>query len=147
MNIQRIISSPFVRAVQTIERLSKKIELEIEIDKRLSERRLSSEDLPDWLEKLKVTYDDFDLKLPGGESSREAAARIRQTVDDVLLNDNTDTVIIVTHGNILSLLINQFDNHFGFDQWRKMSNPDVYLLTYPNENYHIERMWKEEYNV
>ena len=46
-NISRIISSPFTRAIQTITPYATNKNFEIELDERLKERILSSENLPD----------------------------------------------------------------------------------------------------
>ena len=74
--IDRIISSPFLRAIQSVEPISEETNIKIEIDECLSERTLSTTDLPDWLEKLKATFNDLELKFQGGESSKEAMNRI-----------------------------------------------------------------------
>ena len=93
----------------------------------LKERVLSSENLPDWFEKLKQTYEDRDIKFVGGESSNEATIRILEVVNE-LLDSDLSSAAIVTHGNILSLLLNHFNREFGFDNWRLLSNPDVFVL-------------------
>ena len=126
--IDRILSSPFLRAIHSIEPLSNEWNIAIEVDERLAERILSTEDLPDWLEKLKATYDDLELKYDGGESSREAMDRIVQVVDEAFERDE-ENIIIVTHGNIMSLLIRNFQSSFGFEDWKKLKNPDVFLLS------------------
>lgn len=64
----------------------------------------------DWMDKLNATFDNLDLKFPGGESSREAMANIVNVVMDVLNCEHENTVV-VTHGNILSLLFNHFDEN------------------------------------
>ncbi|KPB05955.1 histidine phosphatase family protein [Bacillus sp. CHD6a] len=129
LQIDRIITSPFLRAIQTIEPLAKKSEINIEIDERLAERTLSSGDLPDWLEKLEETYEDLELKFEGGESSREAMERIVQVVEEAHESDG-ETIIIVTHGNIMSLLIRYYQPSFGFEDWMNLGNPDVYRLSW-----------------
>ncbi|WP_010098249.1 histidine phosphatase family protein [Ornithinibacillus scapharcae] len=53
VGIEKIVSSPFKRAVDSIYPLATTRNLEIQIDKRLSERVLSTMDLPDWQDKLK----------------------------------------------------------------------------------------------
>ena len=68
--INRIISSPFRRTIQTITPFAHKHNLEIEVDERLKERILSTENLSDWFEKLKQTFEDEDIKFTGGESSK-----------------------------------------------------------------------------
>ncbi|HLU21640.1 MAG TPA: histidine phosphatase family protein [Bacillaceae bacterium] len=69
-NIDRIISSPFTRAIQSITPYAKKRNINIEIDNRLAERTLSNQSYHDWMEKLKKTFTDMDLKYDSGEGSR-----------------------------------------------------------------------------
>jgi len=142
IKIDRIISSPFLRAIQSVEPIREKINLEIDIDERLSERILSTMDLPDWLEKLKVTFSDMELKFEGGESSQEAMNRVVNVIEDILKSKNENT-IIVTHGNLMSLLLQHFNSDFGFEQWKNLSNPDVFLLCFKNNEVTLERLWKE----
>lgn len=126
--IDRIVSSPFLRAIQSVEPLSKAIDKTIEVDDALAERTLSSLDLPDWMEKLKATYEDLELKFEGGESSKEAMDRIVTVVEEALESD-AENIIIVTHGNIMSLLLKNYKNSFGFEDWKNLMNPDVFLLS------------------
>lgn len=135
--IDRVISSPFKRAIQTIEPLTTRLNIEIETSSKLAERVLSTQNMPDWFERLRVTYEDFELKYEGGESSREATNRIVEVVDGVLKADAENT-IIVTHGGLLSLLLHHYDNNLGYEQWAKLTNPDVYLLTSGK----LERIWE-----
>lgn len=126
--VDRIISSPFLRAIQSVEPLSRAIDITIDVDDRLAERTLSSADLLDWMEKLKATYDDLELKFEGGESSREAMDRIVTVVEEALESD-AENIIIVTHGNIMSLLLKNYQDSFGFEDWKNLRNPDVFLLS------------------
>jgi predicted acetyltransferase len=139
ISIDRIITSPYKRAVQSIEPLAKRRNLEIETNDLLTERVLSSQNLSDWLEKLRATYDDFELKFEGGESSYEAVSRIVSVVEDVLTGEAQDT-IIVTHGNLLSLLLNHYNHHFGFEEWKSLRNPDVFLLEKEDDKLTYERL-------
>ncbi|MBM7631065.1 histidine phosphatase family protein [Geomicrobium sediminis] len=143
ITIDRIISSPFLRAIQSVEPMSEKAKLKIEIDERLSERTLSTRDLPGWLEKLKTTFSDLDLKFEGGESSKEAMKRIVNVVDEAFENESENT-IIVTHGNLMSLLLKSYDNSFDFNSWKRLSNPDVFVLNYINNEVTMERLWRED---
>ena len=140
--IDRIISSLYKRAVQTVEPLAKRMNLEIETNNLLTERVLSSKNLSDWLEKLEATFADFDLKFEGGESSSEAKKRIISVMEEVVNNEAQNT-IIVTHGNLLSLLLNHYNNHFGFEEWKDLRNPDVFLLKIENEPIKYERLLLE----
>ncbi|TWT27433.1 histidine phosphatase family protein [Planomicrobium sp. CPCC 101110] len=136
--ISGLISSPFVRAIQTIEPLASELNMAVEIDERLAERVLSTEDLPDWLERLEESFRDLDLKLSGGESGIEAMER-----GAAVLEAAPDKCVLVTHGNMLGLLLKQIDADFGFEEWMKLSNPDVYEVKIWDGNRAISRLWRE----
>ena len=141
VQINKIISSPYVRAVQSIKPLAESKEIDIIKDARLSERILSTENYPDWMEKLKMTFQDKSLTFIGGESSNEALCRISSVVDEVI-NSPEENVMLVTHGAIMSLLLNSMDEGFGFEQWQTLSNPDIYLVEVLEGERTFKRIWK-----
>ncbi|MFD2115217.1 histidine phosphatase family protein [Paenibacillus yanchengensis] len=142
-DIDFIISSPFERAYQTIASLAEQISIEVVIDDRLAERILSSEKHPDWREMLSKTYDDLDICFAGGESSNMAMSRASSVVMEVL-NSEYKNIVLVSHGNLISLLLKYFDNRFGFKEWETLSNPDVFLLVFSVGNQpNIHRIWTE----
>lgn len=138
--IDHIISSPYVRAVESITPFARNQNLKIHIDNRLSERVLSSEDLVEWLPLLRESFDDLDRNLTGGESSREAMMRGVSVVQDIL-KSSYQHVAVVTHGNLLSLILKHYDDSFGFVEWKGLTNPDVYVLRIHDENIEIDRAW------
>lgn len=139
--IKQIISSPYARAVQSIKPLAETLKLEIEMDERLKERVLSTANLPNWFEQLKSTFNDHELKLEGGESSKKASERISQVVTE-LEGSLSGNAAIVTHGNIMALLLSRYIDDFGFEEWRTLSNPDVYVLRTESGETTCERIWK-----
>ncbi|MCA0968971.1 histidine phosphatase family protein [Halobacillus litoralis] len=141
-DVDRIISSPFLRAVETIKPYALKKGLQIETDERLQERILSHEPLDDWEEVLHDTFQDHDLKLNGGESSKEAKERITSLVDE-LEEKNEGNVLLVTHGNLLALLLQKYNREIGFYQWKRLSNPDVYVVQKQGGEYTVQRVWDQ----
>lgn len=142
VKVDRVISSPFLRAIQTIEPFAQQRDLKVEKNSRLTERVLSSIYFPDWMDKLEATFNEMDLKYKDGESSNEAKYRIVEVVKEILTS-NAENTIIVAHGGIISLLLNHYDKNFGFKQWKSLSNPDMYLLNISPENFQIKRIWKD----
>ncbi|KKI90624.1 phosphoglycerate mutase [Bacillus sp. SA1-12] len=140
LTVERIISSPYKRAIQSVQPLAKRLEIEIESHTQLTVRILSTCNLPDWYEKLKITFDDLGVKFEGGESSQEAMQRILAVVEEEFRSE-CDHSVIVTHGNLLSLLLHHYNKEFGFDEWKNLSNPDVFLLKKENDNVMFERIW------
>ncbi|MCM3758213.1 histidine phosphatase family protein [Sporosarcina aquimarina] len=138
-NVDHIISSPFERAIQSITPFSQVTGIPIVKDERLKERVLSNENLEDWLEKLKVTFEDMELRYNGGESSKDAMNRIIGLFAEIIKSD-MKTSIIVTHGNLLSLALKYYDSSFGFEDWKKLSNPDIYLLQFDGDQVIIKHL-------
>lgn len=139
--IDRIISSPFLRAIQSVTPLSERTGIDIESDERLSERVLSSESLPDWLEKLEETFTNMELVFEGGESSRQATERAVNVIKGILTGESHHTVV-VTHGNLLSLILKHYDNSVGFEDWKRLTNPDVFRMTWKDGYISMNRIWK-----
>lgn len=137
-NIERIISSPYTRATQSITPLAQRLNLAVELDARLAERVLCLGSRPDWLKHLAASFSDLDLCLEGGESSREAMQRVVAVVAEIQRHVSQNTVL-VTHGNLMTLLLKHFDDAIGFAEWRALSNPDVYRVVL-NEPFSIQRL-------
>ena len=140
-SIDQIVSSPFTRAIQSIEPLAKRLGLEIKLDDRLIEAALSTIDYPDWLDRLRSTFSDFDLSFEGGESSRAATARAVAAITDAL-QSGTDSTLTVTHGRLMTLILKHFNPAYGFEDWKNLSAPDVYRVTIKDGSPEMERLWK-----
>lgn len=137
--IERIISSPLTRAYQSILPLSEQLGLTIEVDDRLIERVLSSVSLDNWRERLAETFADLDLSFEGGESSRIAMARGVAVVNQAI-EQTKNPVVIVTHGNLMALILKHFDAQVGYTTWENLQNPDVYSLQMSDEGVFTKRM-------
>lgn len=132
LEIERIISSPFARAYQSIAPLSESLGLTVEIDERLIERVLSPVSLDNWRKRLAETFVDIDLSFAGGESSRTAMERGVAVVREAM-RQTTGSVVIVTHGNLMTLILKQFDDQVGYAEWESLRNPDVYYIRFDSE--------------
>lgn len=145
-NITYIASSPYVRAINTITPLSDNLNIPINIDHRLKEKVLTSEEVEDFIPLLKAAFKDSDLKYQGGESSREATSRAIMALDDLVKREE-ESIAVVTHGELFSLIIKYFDDSFGYDGWKSLTNPDIYVLTFKDNDMNkksveIKRIWK-----
>ncbi|MBG9794113.1 phosphoglycerate mutase [Paenibacillus dendritiformis] len=141
-NIEQILSSPYERACRTIAPLANKLGMDIALDDRLAERVLSGKSHPAWRDMLRKTYDDLDLCYEGGESSAAAMKRAGSVIAEAL-ESGYNNVVIVSHGNLISLLLKHFDDRFGFKEWEALSNPDVYHLSFEQNAPAIRRIWTE----
>ncbi|MBN8549445.1 MAG: histidine phosphatase family protein [Deltaproteobacteria bacterium] len=125
--ITGIRCSPFVRATSSIMPFSLKTGIPVTVDEELAERRLGICPTEDWKAALKATFENDMLAYPEGESSKTALERGRAALHRALTLQGA-TPLIVTHGNLLTLLLCSFDKRFGFDEWERMKSPALYLV-------------------
>jgi len=140
--IDHIISSPYERAIATIEPLARETKLAINKDARLCERVVSSAALSDWEEKLYDSFQDGEMRLPGGETSAEATERGISVIRE-LTQGSYKNIAVVTHGNIMCLMLRYYDAKYGFQDWKNLTNPDVFELLVNNKNEPggLKRIW------
>jgi 2,3-bisphosphoglycerate-dependent phosphoglycerate mutase len=80
------------------------------------------------------------LSFEGGESSRMAMDRGVSVIQDILAG-TSETTIMVTHGNLMTLILKHFDERSGFEEWKSLTNPDVYMLSCEGELVSIKHLW------
>jgi len=125
--IDRIVSSTYRRAQETIAPFAARSGLRIELEPRLVERRLSPEPIPDWRDVVRRSFGEPDFVVPGGESGRETLERGWAALEAVL-DGGHELPAIVSHGQLISLVLSRIDPSFGFDGWRSLRNPDILLV-------------------
>jgi 2,3-bisphosphoglycerate-dependent phosphoglycerate mutase len=140
LGIARILSSPFARARDSVAPLAARLGIPVETDDRLIERVLTTEPLPDWRAHLARSFDDDNYQLAGGESSHAATARAVAVLEEARPHPARATVV-VTHGNLLALLLRHYDSRAGFAAWDALTNPDVYRVTFGVPPQPIVRLW------
>ncbi len=128
LGIDAVYSSPYLRAVQTIEPFAAKHALPINIEPDLRERRLSAEPLDDWLDHIRRSFANLDHRAPGGETLREAQSRGLAALQRIHTERPTHAAI-ASHGNLLASLLHHMDPSFGFESWQAMPNPALYQVT------------------
>jgi 2,3-bisphosphoglycerate-dependent phosphoglycerate mutase len=142
--IDKIISSHYKRAIDSINLFATQVDAPIHIDERLGERVLSDVHLSNWQELLAKTFIDLDISFQGGESSKAAMRRAVAVIEEEITS-SAETFLLVTHGNLMMLLLKHFDNRFGYEEWSKLSNPDMYeVVITENGEATISRLWKEQ---
>lgn len=140
-----IISSPYLRAIESIKPFAESNNLRVELDDRLQERILSNEPIDDWMEVLEQSFNELDFKLPGGESANDAITRGNALLDSIFQDNDLNNMILVSHGNLISLMLKSFDQTIGFDEWKNLNNPDVYLIESNGDKHSITCLWETSY--
>ena len=73
--VDMIVSSSYTRAQQSIVPFVDRLSFPIQLDERLTERRLSSSPIDHWRQVVRDSFEDLDLRASGGESGREVLGR------------------------------------------------------------------------
>ena len=141
VRIERIISSPFARAQQSAAPLAARVGIAIETDARLRERSLTTASRSDWRDLVRASFDDLDLRLEGGESNRTAMHRAAAVLEGIRRHP-AQTTALVTHGNLLTLLLKCLDGRVGFDEWGRLTYPDVFRVALRDGGPQVARIWR-----
>ena len=128
--ISAIYSSPYQRAIETIEPLTLTFGLPIQLDKRLIERKLSSQPVSDqtFETTLKQLWQNPDSSLPGGESNLIAQNRALAFLQELEENHQDEHIIISSHGNLICILLSYFDGQIHYDFWKQLPMPAILIL-------------------
>lgn len=140
-------SSPYTRAKQTIQYIAEQKSLDIVEYEELLERPIKGLDYrapwEELYEAIRCSFIDKDFALEGGESTRIAQQRSIPIIERLLEEQRGKNIVIGTHGNIMTIIMNYFDDAYGFDFWSAASKPDIYRLTFDrNQLEQVERIWK-----
>ena len=125
--IDAIVTSSYRRSQETVGPLAELLRLPIEPDPRVNERVLSPHPIENWREVVRDSFADPDLRAPGGESASDVMQRAWPVLHG-LLSGSAALPVVVTHGNLLALVLHSIDPDFGYAGWESLSNPDVYRL-------------------
>ncbi|MGE7880635.1 histidine phosphatase family protein [Bacillus sp. NPDC094077] len=147
--IDIFISSPYNRAMLTIEESANFYEKEIVVYENLKECRFSSEGKiisdKEVYPLVKKMFSNPDFALTEGESYADCQRRVVKVLKEILMDFQGHKIVIGTHGLVMTLMMNYFDNQYGFEFLINTSKPDVYKLEFKEEQLmNVERVWKAE---
>ncbi|MGU3470345.1 histidine phosphatase family protein [Paenibacillus sp. D51F] len=141
--IAEIWSSPYLRSVQTVEKLAERIGQPIRLKEGFRERLLSDVPVRDFGASVKRLWDEPEHAFPGGESNRMATLRGMEALRGVLESSSSNRIAVGTHGNIMAMMMNALDGSCGYEFWRGLEMPDIYKLSFGTEGRYkgAERIW------
>lgn len=142
--IDAVCSSPYKRAVETVEGIAHYIDQEINIYEGIRERTLSSRPVQNFDEAISLVWEDPAFSLEGGESNLTAQKRGVHGIFKIIEEYNGKNVVIGTHGNIMVLIMSYFDPQYDIRFWRRLEMPDIYCLTFDDKNLKsVKRIWTQ----
>lgn len=140
-NIDIFISSPYERAIQTIQYAAGTKEIAIFED--LRERQMGQIGEMDFREAKRNVYEDIRFSFPNGETSFQAQERAINVIRHILIEHRGCKVVIGTHGDIMTLILSYFDKRYDFEFWKSTSMPDIYQLQFrEHQLIKVTRLWE-----
>ena len=129
-DIDYVLASPYKRAIQTVEGIARYINTEIIIEDAFKERKIAEGSVDNFDSAITKLWTNCNFSFDGGESNLEAQKRGICSLNKVINKYGGKNIVIGTHGNIMVLMMNYFDNTYDYDFWRNLSMPDVYKLRF-----------------
>jgi 2,3-bisphosphoglycerate-dependent phosphoglycerate mutase len=79
-------------------------------------------------------FDHPSRKVLGRESANAAFARFDSAVQKIVAEErrNNGTIVVVSHGTVISLFVSRYNPIDGFDFWRNLSCPSYVELALPD---------------
>lgn len=145
--IEIFVSSPYNRAVLTIQDLAKRLGQEVLVFEDLKERifsaelkRISDKEL---LPLLKKSFVDPNFSLTGGESNAVCQNRAIKVLKDLLKTYRGRKVVLGTHGAVMTLMMGYYDSQYDLNFLLNTSKPDIYRMEFNGQELvEVKRLWK-----
>ena len=141
--IDIVLSSPFLRALETVNGIADKIKRNVIVVDDFRERRVDSSWIEDFNEFSMKQWNDFDYKLSDGECLREVQKRNINALNKVLFEYENKNIVIGSHGTALSTVINYYDDTYGYNDFNKIRRlmPWIVKFTFDAEQFvNIEKI-------
>jgi 2,3-bisphosphoglycerate-dependent phosphoglycerate mutase len=134
-----IYSSPYLRAIQTVQPVADSIGKSVTAIEEFKEHRMAPHPISYWREVLGQQWADFDHAHEGGESMNSTGARAWDVLHGLQREHPDETVLLAGHGTIISIVLNKLEITVGFDFHLAMPNPAVYVLSFDETGWQWKR--------
>lgn len=132
--INIVLSSPFLRAIETVKGFSDLIKSEIIVLDDFRERRVDSCWIEDFNDFSMKQWNDFDYKLNDGECLREVQQRNIAALKQVLVEYENKNVVIGSHGTAISTIINYYDETYGYKEFTEIKKLMPWIVKFEFES-------------
>lgn len=135
-SINKIYSSPYKRAIDTIKELAQNLNIKIEVVDDFRERKISNIWIEDFNKFSKSQWENFEYKLNDGESLNEVQSRNIKALHKILNENSNQNIVIGTHGTALSTIINYYDKTFDYLSFTKIKDimPFIVCMEFEKTN-------------
>jgi broad specificity phosphatase PhoE len=126
-----ILSSNEPKAKETAEIVASRFQLDTQVDPDLHEHDRSNVPFLS-LDRFQVSIREFfqkpDELVFGSETANQAHARVYQAVHSILNKHRNKTIVIVTHGTVISLFVARLTGSSDLELWNKLGLPSFVAM-------------------
>ncbi|WP_317972539.1 histidine phosphatase family protein [Paenibacillus sp. CCS19] len=145
-SIEVFASSPYRRAILTIQELAESAGQDIIVYEDLKEQHFSSATVrmpnDELLPLLRQCYADPTFALPDGESNADCQRRAIAVLQELLTTYHGRKIAVGTHGAVMALMMGYYDPQYDLDFMLNTSKPDVYRMEFEGHQLlSVERLW------
>lgn len=126
-----LVSSVEPKAIETAEIISRKIHLQVEILENLHEHdrsKVSYLSKEIFEESARELFAKPDLLVFGNETANEAFERFSKAVHSILSAHKNKTIVIVSHGTVISLFVARRVGTSAFTLWNELGLPSFVVF-------------------
>lgn len=145
-DIDMIISSPYARAILSVEGLAKHLNLQVETFEDLREFYFGTEMIgfEELMASISEGFKNPEYFLPGAESNAQCQKRAIAILESILNEFKGKKIAVGTHGLVMTLMLNYFDPAYGFDFMNQLSKPDIYKMEFEDLALkEVTRLWQK----
>ena len=144
-NIDVVLSSPYLRSVDTVKHFADKYGFEIKAIEDFRERKIDSIWIEDFNGFCKKQWDDFAYKLSDGESLGEVQKRNVSALNQVLSAYEGKNIVVGSHGTALSTIVNYYQPDFGYEGFERIRGVMPWIVHFAFEGTECRRI--ESYDL
>ncbi|MDD3243170.1 MAG: histidine phosphatase family protein [Eubacteriales bacterium] len=126
--ITAVFSSPYRRAVDTVEPFARQRGLEIRLEEDFRERTVGDGWIEDFDAFTRRQWADFSYKLAQGESLGEVQKRNVEALFRAARAHKNENIVIGSHGTALSTVIRHFRPGYGYADFRRVKGVFPYIV-------------------
>jgi len=136
-NVDAVISSPYRRAVDTIEEFARLRGLAVELMEDFRERRVDSCWIEDFTAFSRRQWNDFSYRLSDGECLEEVQKRNISALNRVLERYPGKVIAIAGHGTAICTVMNYFDSSFGYSEFERIKKLMPWIVEFEFDEKHL----------
>jgi len=144
-NIDVVLSSPYLRSVDTVKHFADKYGFEIKTIEDFRERKIDSVWIEDFNGFCKKQWSNFFYKLSDGESLGEVQKRNVSALNQVLSTYEGKNIVIGSHGTALSTIVNYYQPDFGYEEFEQIRGIMPWIVHFVFEGTECRRI--ESYDL